>query len=236
MRPCARSAPRVYPLHRRGCLSCWSTAPCLPFIPPADVTGDVPPTPTGGPPAPRPPRAFPGPLRAPSAIALPGKDPRHVAGAGRRGGGVPGQRRRERPWSFPPARSGTAGLGNPLTQISLYGIHPVRGGVTDGKRSRLQPSAAGGRAARGTGPDGTVRDATAPPPPPGGTLRGLWGTDTALGAAVPPQVTLSPQRGPAQPCRGARCSKEGGEEARLARAALCAASQPPSPALNGVCP
>lgn len=123
------------------------------------------PRPRGGPPAPRPPRAFPGPPRAPSATSPPGRDSQNVAGAGRRGGRVPGQSRRERPWSFPPARSGTAGLGNPLTQISLYGIHPVRGGVTDGKRSRLQPSAAGGRAARGTGPDGTVRDATAPPPP-----------------------------------------------------------------------
>lgn len=67
----------------------------------------------------------------------------------------------------------------------------MRGGVTDGKRSRLQPSAAGG-----TGRDGTARDATAPPPPPGGTPPGLRGTDTAPGAAVPPQVTPSPGGAP----------------------------------------
>lgn len=48
MRPCAWSAPRVSPLHRRGCLSCWSTAPCLPFIPSRDVTRDAPPALTGG--------------------------------------------------------------------------------------------------------------------------------------------------------------------------------------------
>lgn len=194
----------------------------------------------GGPPAPRPPRASPESPRAPSVPAPLGTDPRHGAGGLAGAESAPGQSRRERPWGFPPARSGTAGLGNPLTQISLYGIHPVRGGVTDGKRSRLQPSAAGG-----TGRDGTRQPL---PPRPGQTLRGLRDTHTALGAAgtkqvtpprgaVPPQVTPSPQGGPAQPCRGARCSKEGGEEGpRLGRAALCAASQTPSPALSGVWP
>lgn len=61
---------------------------------------------------------------------------------------------------LPPRAEWYGGLGNPLTQISLYGIHPVRGGVTDGKRSRLQPSAAGGRRA---GRDGSGRDGPSPP-------------------------------------------------------------------------
>lgn len=151
------------------------------------------PRPWGGPPASRPPRASPGPPRAPSATASPGRDPRHGAGGGSRGRGAPGQSKKERLWSFPPARSGTAGLGNPLTQISLYGIHPVRGGVTDGKRSRLQPSAAGGRRAGrdGTGRDGSGRDGPSPPSP-GETPRGLWGSGIAMGDAVPQQVTPSP--------------------------------------------
>lgn len=108
----------------------------------------------------------PGPLRAPPAAACRGREPRRGAGGGRRGGGSPaGGARRGGRGVPPPARSGTAGLGNPLTQISLYGIHPVRGGVTDGKRSRLQPSAAGG-ARGGTGRNGTERGAAAPRPHP----------------------------------------------------------------------
>lgn len=33
VRPSVRSAPRVSPLRRRGCLCCWITARLLPFIP-----------------------------------------------------------------------------------------------------------------------------------------------------------------------------------------------------------
>lgn len=111
-------------------------------------------------------------------------------------------------------------LGNPLTQISLYGIHPVRGGVTDGKRSRLQPSAAGS-ARDGTRRDATGRGGPSPPPRAARPRRGPRCTNVTPAGAVPPQATPSPGVGraatpqldgaPAQPRRGGRCCKGGGK-------------------------
>lgn len=143
-------------LRCRSCLCRWSIARRRPLytLPPRESPtsrGTHHARPRRGPLCPRPSRpAPPGPAARPAEP--PGAGNNGAAGREERGGAggaVPG--------FPPPSRSGTAGLGNPLTQISLYGIHPVRGGVTDGKRSRLRPSAAR---------DGTRWDGTAPAPPP----------------------------------------------------------------------
>lgn len=152
---------------------------------------------------------------------------------------------------FPPRAEWYGLLGNPLTQISLYGIHPVRGGVTDGKRSRLQPSAAG--SAR----DGTRRDAAAPPHPlptstRGETPPGPRRNNIAPAGAVPPQVT--PSRGgrrhrssvgpPRNPAAEEGAAKEAAKQGRrpgpaagrVGWRALCTSSKTLSRAKSGVCP
>lgn len=223
MRPSVRSAPRVSPLRRRGCLCCWSTARRLPFIPsrrrhiytraPAPAGGAARPAP-----APRRPRGRP--ARRPPRE-------REAAKGGRRplGRGEPRGRR---------GRGGGVGDGVPAPRAEWYGrareptdadiliwdTSCVRGGVTDGKRSRLQPSAAGG-----------ARDGTARPPHPPTPLPSPTRGETRAGGpgapTLPPRapVTLSP-RGER---RGRWWGGSGGTAARRGpRAAL-----PPSKVLRG---